>query len=266
MPMENTHPVEISNSERSLTLGQTQVSVGLSNRINNQKYTAANFVPVVLFNQFKYFFNLFFLILAISQFVPALKVGILFSYVAPLAFVLTLTLLKEGVDDLGRKKRDLAVNRCPYEVWLNSGLGSKAAEDLKVGDILRLRAGQKIPADCILLWTSDQSESVFIKTDQLDGETDWKVRLPVNQTQKVFGQTQNARDLQGKIRFEAPSNLIYDFKGGYQHDQGSQSLDLQQTLWQTCVLCSAEALAVVIYIGPETRIRQNIKEGREKVG
>ena len=27
-----------------------------------------------------------------------------------------------------------------------------------------------------------------------------------------------------------------------------------------------EALAVVIYIGPETRISQNIKEGREKVG
>jgi phospholipid-translocating ATPase len=46
-----------------------------------------------------------------------LKVGILFSYVAPLAFVLALTMLKEGFDDLGRKKRDLTVNRALYEVW-----------------------------------------------------------------------------------------------------------------------------------------------------
>lgn len=83
---------------------------------------------------------MFFLILAISQFVPALKVGILFSYVAPLAFVLTLTLLKEGFDDLGRKKRDLVVNRALYEVWTSSGFGPRAAEDIKVGDVLRLKA------------------------------------------------------------------------------------------------------------------------------
>lgn len=98
---------------------------------------------------------MFFLILALSQFVPSLKVGILFSYVAPLVFVLSLTLLKEGFDDLGRKKWDLVVNWALYEVWTNGGFGSKAAEDLKVGNILRLWAGQKIPADCILLWTSD---------------------------------------------------------------------------------------------------------------
>jgi phospholipid-translocating ATPase len=70
-----------------------------------------------------------------------LKVGILFSYVAPLAFVLTLTMLKEGFDDLGRKKRDLVVNRALYEVWGNGGFGPSAAEDLRIGDILRLKAG-----------------------------------------------------------------------------------------------------------------------------
>ena len=128
--------------------------------------------------------------------------GILFSYVAPLVFVLTLTMLKEGLDDLGRKKRDLVVNRALYEAWCSGGFGHKPAESLKVGDILRLKAGQKIPADCILLWTSDQSESVFIKTDQLDGETDWKVRMPINHTQRVFQETQNVTSIEGKIRFE----------------------------------------------------------------
>ena len=79
----------------------------------------------MLFNQFKFFFNLFFLLICLSQFIPALKVGkflkiyiqlldkllnfeeinnailgFMFTYIAPLAFVLFVTLLKEAADDL----------------------------------------------------------------------------------------------------------------------------------------------------------------------
>ena len=52
----------------------------VSNAINNKKYTILGFIPVVLFNQFKYFFNMFFLLLAFSQFIPPLKVGSLCSH------------------------------------------------------------------------------------------------------------------------------------------------------------------------------------------
>jgi phospholipid-translocating ATPase len=45
------------------------------NIVKNQKYNILTFVPVVLINQFKFFFNLFFLLIAVSQFIPALKVG-----------------------------------------------------------------------------------------------------------------------------------------------------------------------------------------------
>ena len=58
-----------------------------------------SFIPKVLYNEFKFFFNMFFLLIAISQFVPFLKVGFLFTYVAPLAFVLMVTMFKEGYDD-----------------------------------------------------------------------------------------------------------------------------------------------------------------------
>lgn len=33
------------------------------------------FIPTVLYNEFKFFFNLFFLLIAMSQFIPFLKVG-----------------------------------------------------------------------------------------------------------------------------------------------------------------------------------------------
>ena len=36
------------------------------NALNNCKYNWFTFIPIVLFNQFKYFFNLFFLLIALS--------------------------------------------------------------------------------------------------------------------------------------------------------------------------------------------------------
>lgn len=76
------------------------------NVINNSKYTVISFLPLVLYHQFRYFFNLFFLLIALSQFINMLKVGFLFTYIAPLALVLGFTLFKEAYDDYNRKKRD----------------------------------------------------------------------------------------------------------------------------------------------------------------
>jgi len=45
---------------------------------------------------------MFFLMIAVSQFIPFLKVGLLVTYVAPLAFVLAVTMLKEAYDDFKR--------------------------------------------------------------------------------------------------------------------------------------------------------------------
>ena len=43
------------------------------NVIRNQKYSVLTFLPLVLYNQFKFFLNLFFLIMAVSQFIPQLR-------------------------------------------------------------------------------------------------------------------------------------------------------------------------------------------------
>jgi phospholipid-translocating ATPase len=77
-----------------------------SNQINNCQYTWYSFVPIVLFNQFKYFFNMFFLLIALSQIIPALRVGFLISFVAPLVFVLAVTMIKEFYDDRQRALKD----------------------------------------------------------------------------------------------------------------------------------------------------------------
>lgn len=77
-----------------------------NNKINNQRYSFFSFLPIVLFEQFRYFFNLFFLLVCLSQFYEPLRVGFLISYLAPLLFVLAVTMIKEFYEDYKRGQRD----------------------------------------------------------------------------------------------------------------------------------------------------------------
>lgn len=51
------------------------------NVVRNQKYSVLNFVPLVLLEQFSYFFNLYFLVVALSQLIPVLRIGALAPHV-----------------------------------------------------------------------------------------------------------------------------------------------------------------------------------------
>lgn len=52
---------------RKLELNGTTLPTSfLSNKLNNQKYNILSFVPTILYNEFKFFFNMFFLIIAMS--------------------------------------------------------------------------------------------------------------------------------------------------------------------------------------------------------
>ena len=171
----------VSRERRRITLqGRTTPGRFMTNKLNNNKYNVITFIPVVLFNQFKFFYNLFFLLIALSQFVPALKVGYLFTYIAPLAFVLMITLVKEAVDDIQRFRKDKALNNKKYESLNRDGTWTiKTSAMMKVGDIIKVSQNERFPADCLLLYTTEKNGSVFIRTDQLDGETDWKLRKAV---------------------------------------------------------------------------------------
>jgi phospholipid-translocating ATPase len=86
-----------------------------SNRINNQKYSLVSFIPKALFNEFKYFYNFFFLMITVSQFYQPLKVGFTFTYVAPLATILMVSLGKEAYDDCKRRETDKKDNTTKYK-------------------------------------------------------------------------------------------------------------------------------------------------------
>ena len=73
-----------------------------------------------------------------------------------------------------------------YEVVKGNQLEKMKSKDLKIGDIVILTKGDRIPADMLTLFSDNEQGTLFLKTDQLDGETDWKLRKAVKRTQSMI--------------------------------------------------------------------------------
>ena len=248
-----------------------------SNKVENHKYNLISFVPVVIFNQFKQFGNFFYLIMTLTQFVPVLIVGFLFSYLSPLVIVVGVTMIKELYDDINRRYQDRITNNQIYTIYKNN-INNEPEEiqvtsaNLKIGDFIIINENQRVPADIILLKTfnNDADDNhAFIRTDQLDGETDWKLRKALGSTQKLT--ITEIINLDAFIEYEAPSKLIYNFEGVFECNIDNNNiikepLSLENTLWSSTVLASKKAFGIVCYTGNETRARMNSSEPKIKIG
>ncbi|EIW86024.1 hypothetical protein CONPUDRAFT_17473, partial [Coniophora puteana RWD-64-598 SS2] len=76
-----------------------------SNIVQNQKYRILTSGPIVQYDQFT-LFNVYFPLVTPSQLTTVLKIGLIFTYINPLAFVLCVTMGKEAYDDYKRNPRD----------------------------------------------------------------------------------------------------------------------------------------------------------------
>ncbi|RKO87631.1 hypothetical protein BDK51DRAFT_5631, partial [Blyttiomyces helicus] len=239
------------------------------NIVRNQKYNIVSFLPLVLYEQFSFFFNLYFLLVALSQFIPALKIGYIVTYFAPLCFVLTVTIGKEGYDDWKRYKRDQEANAQIYQRLSPNGIENVPSANIRVGDMIVVQKNQRVPADCVLLRTTEISGACFIRTDQLDGETDWKMRTAVPSTQKLANDAALLR-VSGSVYAEKPHKDIHSFVGNLNHHMPTgeqiEPLRVDNTLWTNTVVASGSAIGLVIYTGRETRAVMNTNFPSTKVG
>ncbi|EDW46018.1 GM10404 [Drosophila sechellia] len=255
---------------RTVNLGRVNTEKFPPNEIRNQKYNFITFLPLVLFEQFRFFLNLYFLLMALSQFIPDIRIGYPYTYWGPLGFVLMVTICREAVDDLRRHQRDHEVNSQKYKrlsATNISGYEMVPSSKLKVGDVIIVEKNERVPADLILLRTSDRSGSVFVRTDQLDGETDWKPRLAVPYTQKLSRDSE-LHSIDASFYVEKPQNDIHSFIATFCMADGSEDtgLSVENTLWANTVVAAGTATGIVIYTGCETRSVMNNSQPRSKVG
>ena len=142
-------------------------------------------------------------------------------------------------------------------------------KNVQVGDFVRLYNEEEIPADVIVLSTSEDDGACYIETKNLDGETNLKVRNALHSGRKV----KRARDCEAtefSLETEPPHANLYAYSGvvrWQQHDSkhpeaGSKEMaepvGINNLLLRGCTLRNTEwVLGVVAFTGEETKIMLN---------
>ncbi|KAJ5213801.1 hypothetical protein N7449_000970 [Penicillium cf. viridicatum] len=142
-------------------------------------------------------------------------------------------------------------------------------KSLQVGDFVRLYNEDPIPADIVILSTSDPDGACYVETKGLDGETNLKVRQALHCGRQV----RHARDCEKAefvIESEAPNANLYSYNGAVRWDQRDphfpeaprkemvEPISINNILLRGCNLKSTEwVLGVVLFTGGESKIMLN---------
>ncbi|KAI1760578.1 phospholipid-translocating P-type ATPase [Hypoxylon sp. FL1150] len=138
-------------------------------------------------------------------------------------------------------------------------------KNLQVGDYVRLYNGDELPADIIILATSDADGACYIETKNLDGETNLKVR----QALRCGRSMKHARDCERAeftIESEPPQPNLYKYNGAIKWEQMmrngpremSEPISIDNLLLRGCNLRNTEwVLGVVMFTGHDTKIMMN---------
>nr|XP_049593784.1 probable phospholipid-transporting ATPase IM isoform X4 [Syngnathus scovelli] len=229
-----------------------------NNAIKTSKYNIFTFLPLNLFEQFRRLANCFFLFLFTLQLIPQISSLAWFTTAALLILVLSITAVKDASDDINRHKSDNQVNNREVSVLLDGALRTQKWMNVQVGDIVKLENNQFVTADLLLLSSSEPLNVVYVKTAELDGETNLKVKQALTVTGEMGEDTQRLTSFNGEIKCEPPNNRLEIFKGTLTVDGQMYSLDNDRVLLRGCMLKNTEwCFGLVIFGGPDTKLMQN---------
>uniref|UniRef100_A0A674JFM8 Phospholipid-transporting ATPase n=1 Tax=Terrapene triunguis TaxID=2587831 RepID=A0A674JFM8_9SAUR len=222
---------------RTIYLNQPQQSKFRDNRVSTAKYSVVTFLPRFLYEQIRKAANAFFLFIALLQQIPDVSPTGRYTTLVPLLFILTVAGIKEIIEDYVS---------IIYLIWET------------VGDIVKVTNGQHLPADMIIVSSSEPQAMCYIETSNLDGETNLKIRQGLTQTASLQSR-EDLMKVSGKIECEGPNRHLYDFIGNLRLDgQSPVPIGPDQILLRGAQLRNTQwVLGIVVYTGHDTKLMQN---------
>uniref|UniRef100_A0A8C1YVT9 Phospholipid-transporting ATPase n=1 Tax=Cyprinus carpio TaxID=7962 RepID=A0A8C1YVT9_CYPCA len=218
---------------RLIFINQPQFTKFCSNRVSTAKYNVLTFLPRFLYSQFRRAANSFFLFIALLQQIPDVSPTGRWTTLVPLLFILVVAAVKEVIEDLVR-----AFNY--------------------TREVVRAANGDHLPADLIILSSSEPQGMCYIETSNLDGETNLKIRQGLQITADIKDIDSLMR-LSGRMECESPNRHLYEFVGNIRLDGHSTvPLGPDQILLRGAQLRNTQWIhGIVVYTGHDTKLMQN---------
>ncbi|KAM7393301.1 hypothetical protein PAMA_008107 [Pampus argenteus] len=228
------------------------------NSIKTYKYNVITFIPLNLYEQLRRVANLYFLALLILQIIPDISTLPWYTTLIPLVVVLGITAIKDLVDDLARHRMDKEINNRKCLVLQNGRFQESKWMNIQVGDVVRIKKNEFIPADILLLSSSNPNSLCYVETAELDGETNLKFKMGLRVTDERLQNEHQLADFDGLIECEEPNNRLDKFTGTLLWNRERYPLDLDNMLLRGCKIRNTEEThGVVIFAGADTKIMRN---------
>ncbi|KAJ9314547.1 hypothetical protein DTO271D3_5285 [Paecilomyces variotii] len=252
----------------------------VGNSIRSSRYTLWSFFPRQLVAQFSKLANFYFLLVAILQMIPGLSTTGTYTTIIPLMIFVSISMGKEGFDDLRRYRLDKEENdrlahvlRPGQERTQASSLPSSDCEsalsalenwalvkwrNIKVGDVVKIERDEPVPADVVLLHADGPNGIAYIETMALDGETNLKSKQPCPPVAKTCATVEDIMNSPLHFVVEDPNLDLYKFDGNVTVGDEKLPLTNNEIAYRGSILRNTErAIGMVIYTGEECKIRMN---------
>ncbi|ODV85381.1 hypothetical protein CANARDRAFT_28176 [[Candida] arabinofermentans NRRL YB-2248] len=315
--------------KRNLLLDKRNRKPYCNNVITSSKYTIFSFLPRQLIAQFSKLANCYFLIVSILQLIPSWSTTGTSTTIIPLSIFISISILREGYDDLRRHRLDKSENNRVTTVLkssketthpfhqpqyfnksktsisrlrnttttsfdlnlieedeeevqaskevnsftdgnllrLNGVVTQKTRwKNLKVGEIIKLQQDEWVPADIILLTSTNEMGEALVETMALDGETNLKSKVPNQEIHKICNTAQGINQINASTLVEDPNLDLYNFEGSLDFESNLYPLGPDNVIYRGSIIRNTTScLGLVIFSGEETKIRMNaIKNPRIK--
>jgi len=136
--------------------------------------TRISFLPVCFLRQFLNIGNIYFVFCAIIINIPFITPFINYLYPIPVFIIIMISVIRELFEEYviikeKKRKNDKLINSRTSFVLEKGKFISKNWKDLKVGNIVKVNEGEIIPADILLIISSEEEGTCYIQTLNLDG-------------------------------------------------------------------------------------------------
>ncbi|GCB65294.1 hypothetical protein scyTo_0007683, partial [Scyliorhinus torazame] len=256
--MSGTTSPEPDQAGRVININLPQITKFCDNHVSTAKYSLITFLPRFLYEQIRRAANAFFLFIALLQQIPDVSPTGRYTTLMPLIFILTVAGIKEIIEDYKRHKADNNVNKKKAKVLRNGMWKIIIWKEVAVGDVVKVTNGQRLPADMIIISTSEPQAMCYIETSNLDGETNLKVRQGLPVTANILS-TADLMKVTGSLECDGPNRHLYDFTGNLRiESNGPVSVGPDQILLRGAQLRNTQWIqGLVVYTGHDTKLVQN---------
>ena len=247
-----------------------------SNKISTSKYNLLNLFPKILMEQLSRICNIYLLIIALLQSIKSISFTDGYPLVLiPLTSLILLNGFKDYIEDRKRKETDKKENNNSILIYnqKKNKFVSDIWQNIKLGDIIKVKNGEKFPCDLIFIESSPESKGQCkVDTKNINGETN----LNIKSINPKFN-FQNLSEINHLCITKKPNEHIYEFEAIF-HSISIQNeyldVDKDETFYfnyDNFILRGSSLkqtdyiIGIAVYIGHNTKSMKNNPSPKQKI-